>query len=65
MRQVGTGKVKLFARREMLELVVVDGLARGIVVRNLATGQMETHTADAVVLCNRRLRKRLLSVDNG
>ena len=51
MRQVGTGKVKLFPRREMLELVVVDGLARGIVVRNLVTGQMETHTADAVVLC--------------
>jgi succinate dehydrogenase / fumarate reductase flavoprotein subunit len=51
MRQVGTGKVKLFARREMLELIVVDGLARGIVVRNLTTGQLETHTADAVVLC--------------
>ena len=51
MRQVGTGKVKMFARREMLELVVVDGIARGIVVRNLATGQLETHTADAVVLC--------------
>ena len=51
MRQVGMGKVKLFARREMLELIVVDGLARGIIVRDLATGQMETHTADAVVLC--------------
>jgi succinate dehydrogenase / fumarate reductase flavoprotein subunit len=51
MRQVSTGKVQLFARREMLELVVVDGLARGIVVRNLTTGQLETHTADAVVLC--------------
>jgi succinate dehydrogenase / fumarate reductase, flavoprotein subunit len=50
MRQVSTGKVKLFARREMLELVIVDGLARGIIVRNLATGQLETHTADAVVL---------------
>ncbi len=50
MRQVSTGKVKVFARREMLELVVVDGLARGIVVRNLVTGQLETHTADAVVL---------------
>jgi len=50
MRQVSIGKVKLFARREMLELVIVDGLARGIVVRNLATGQLETHTADAVVL---------------
>jgi len=51
MRQVGTGKVKLFARREMLELIIVDGIARGIVVRNLATGQFETHTAHAVVLC--------------
>jgi succinate dehydrogenase / fumarate reductase flavoprotein subunit len=51
MRQVSTGKVKLFARREMLELVVIDGFARGIVVRNLATGQLETHTADAVVIC--------------
>ncbi|MBC7965665.1 MAG: fumarate reductase/succinate dehydrogenase flavoprotein subunit, partial [Fuerstia sp.] len=50
MRQVSTGKVKLFARREMLELVIVDGLARGIVVRNLVTGQLETHTADAVVV---------------
>jgi succinate dehydrogenase / fumarate reductase flavoprotein subunit len=50
MRQVGTGKVKLFARREMLELVVIDGFARGIVVRNLVTGQLETHTADAVVV---------------
>ena len=51
MRQLGAGTVKLFARREMLELIVVDGLARGIVVRNLTTGQLETHTADAVVLC--------------
>ncbi len=51
MRQVGTGKVKMFPRREMLDLVVIDGLARGIVVRNLTTGQLETHTADAVVLC--------------
>jgi succinate dehydrogenase / fumarate reductase flavoprotein subunit len=51
MRQVGIGKVKLFPRREMLDLVRVDGFARGIVVRNLTTGQLETHTADAVVLC--------------
>jgi succinate dehydrogenase / fumarate reductase flavoprotein subunit len=51
MRQVSLGKVEMFARREMLELVVVDGTARGIVVRNLTTGQLETHTADAVVLC--------------
>ena len=51
MRQTQLGKVEIFARREMLELVVVDGMARGIVVRNLTTGQLETHTADAVVLC--------------
>lgn len=51
MRQVHLGKIEMYARREMLELVVVDGLARGIVVRNLATGKLETHTADAVVLC--------------
>lgn len=51
MRQVSTGKVKMYARREMVELVVVDGVARGIVVRNLSSGQLEVHTADAVVLC--------------
>lgn len=51
MRQVGMGRVKMFPRREMLELVVVDGFARGIVVRDLTTGRLETHTADAVVLC--------------
>ena len=51
MRQVQQGRVEIFARREMLELIVVDGLARGIVVRNMRTGQLETHTADAVVLC--------------
>ena len=51
MRQVQLGKVDVYARREMLELIVVDGVARGIIVRNLTTGQLETHTADAVVLC--------------
>ncbi len=51
MRQVAGGKVKMFARREMLDLIVVDGAARGIVVRNIENGQLETHTADAVVLC--------------
>ena len=50
MRQVQLGKVQLYARREMLELIVVDGVARGIIVRNLVTGQLETHTADAVVM---------------
>lgn len=51
MRQVGLGKVEMFARREMLDLITIDGVARGIVVRNLTTGKLEAHTADAVVLC--------------
>jgi succinate dehydrogenase / fumarate reductase flavoprotein subunit len=50
MRQVSTGKVKMFPRREMLELVLVNGHAKGIVVRNLVTGELEKHAADAVVL---------------
>jgi succinate dehydrogenase / fumarate reductase flavoprotein subunit len=50
MRQVGLGAVKLYSRHEMLELVLVDGRARGIVVRNLETGKVESHVADAVVL---------------
>ena len=51
MRQVNTGKVKLHTRREMLDLVVVDGRARGIVVRNLVTGAYERYWGDAVLLC--------------
>jgi len=51
MRQVGKGKVKMYPRREMLDLVVINGKARGIVVRNLVTGQIERHAGDAVVLC--------------
>lgn len=50
MRQVDKGQVKLFSRREMLDLVVVNGKARGIVVRNLLTGAVESYEADAVVL---------------
>jgi succinate dehydrogenase / fumarate reductase, flavoprotein subunit len=50
-RQVATGKVALFPRQEMLDVVVVDGRARGIITRNLVTGEMERHVADAVVLC--------------
>ena len=50
-RQAAGGKVKLFNRREMLDLVIVDGQARGIVVRNLITGNIERHDAHAVVLC--------------
>ncbi|MBM4266549.1 MAG: fumarate reductase/succinate dehydrogenase flavoprotein subunit [Deltaproteobacteria bacterium] len=50
MRQLETGRVKMFARREMLDLVVVDGHAKGIICRNLVTGELERHAADAVVL---------------
>jgi len=50
MRQVDAGGVQLFPRREMLDLVIIDGHARGIVVRNLVTGAIESYVADAVVL---------------
>ncbi|GAA4428872.1 fumarate reductase/succinate dehydrogenase flavoprotein subunit [Pontibacter saemangeumensis] len=49
-RQIAYGKVKMFPRTEMLDLVMVDGKARGIVVRNLITGAIESHSAHAVVL---------------
>ena len=51
MRQVNAGKVKLYSRREMLDVVVIDGQARGIITRNLVTGQLESYVADAVLLC--------------
>lgn len=51
MRQVKLGSVELKTRREMLDLVIVNGQARGIVSRNLLTGAIETEEADAVVLC--------------
>ncbi|HVE39989.1 MAG TPA: fumarate reductase/succinate dehydrogenase flavoprotein subunit [Planctomycetota bacterium] len=49
-RQIASGRVTMFPRTEMLELVVVDGRARGIVTRNMVTGKIETHVGDAVVL---------------
>ncbi|MCA6075340.1 fumarate reductase/succinate dehydrogenase flavoprotein subunit [Fulvivirga sedimenti] len=49
-RQVANGKVQLFPRHEMLDVVVVDGKARGIVTRNLITGKIDSHSAHAVVL---------------
>ena len=49
-RQIKAGTVKMFPRREMLDLVVVDGVARGITVRNLVTGELESYAADAVCL---------------
>ncbi|MGD1931155.1 MAG: fumarate reductase/succinate dehydrogenase flavoprotein subunit [Leptolyngbyaceae cyanobacterium] len=51
LRQVQAQQVQIFARREMLDLVVVDGHARGIITRNLVTGQLERHAGDAVLLC--------------
>lgn len=50
-RQVANGKVKLYPRTEMMDVVVIDGHARGIVTRNVITGEVETHAAHAVLLC--------------
>ncbi len=50
MRQISTGQVKLHARKEMKEVVIADGHARGIVTRDLTTGKVESHWGDAVVL---------------
>src|SRR4051794_21168188 len=50
MRQVHERSVRMFARREMLDLVVIDGKARGIIVRNLMTGEIERYAGDAVIL---------------
>lgn len=52
MRQVNAGTVEMYTRREMLDVVVVDGVARGITVRNLLTGEIEKYSADAVILAS-------------
>jgi succinate dehydrogenase / fumarate reductase flavoprotein subunit len=49
-RQIGLGTVQMFSRHEMLDVIVADGRARGIVVRDMTTGEIETHFADAVCL---------------
>src|SRR6185369_10983691 len=49
-RQIGQGAVKMYSRTEMLDLVLVNGHAKGIVVRDLATGEVSSHAGDAVVL---------------
>jgi succinate dehydrogenase / fumarate reductase, flavoprotein subunit len=49
-RQIHKGGVKMFPRREMMDLVIVDGRARGIITRNLINGALESHTADVVIL---------------
>ncbi len=51
-RQVHAGTVETFTRHEMLELIVVDGKARGIIARDMVTGEIETHLADVVVLAS-------------
>ncbi len=50
-RQVALGTVEMHARHEMVELVIIDGKARGIIARNLVTGELERHFAHAVLLC--------------
>lgn len=50
-RQIANGKVKMYPRTEMLDVVMVDGKARGIITRNLITGKIESHAAHAVLLC--------------
>ena len=51
MRQVDRGKIELHTYKDMLDVINIDGRARGIVVRDLKTGELETHTAHAVLLC--------------
>lgn len=51
-RQVALGNVKMYSRHEMLEIVKIDGKARGIIARNLITGQLERHFGHAVLLCS-------------
>ena len=51
-RQIGRGKIKMHNRHEMLDLVVVNGKARGIIARNLVTGEIERHSAHAVVIAS-------------
>ena len=51
MRQAQNGRLKIFPRREMLDLVVHDGVARGVIARNLITGEYERYAGDAVLLC--------------
>ena len=50
-RQIANGKVKMYNRTEMLDVVVIDGKARGIITRDLITGKVESHSAHAVLLC--------------
>ena len=51
-RQIGRGKIKMYNRHEMMDLVVVEGKARGIIARNLVSGELERHSAHAVVIAS-------------
>jgi len=51
-RQIGRGKIKMYNRHEMMDIVVVDGKARGIIARNLVSGKLERHSAHAVVIAS-------------
>jgi succinate dehydrogenase / fumarate reductase flavoprotein subunit len=51
-RQIGKGRIKMYNRHEMMDLVMVDGKARGIIARNLVTGEIERHSAHAVVIAS-------------
>lgn len=51
MRQVGLGTAKLFCKRDMMDLITIDGQARGVVCRNMVNGELETYMGDAVLLC--------------
>ena len=51
-RQIARGKIKMYSRHEMMDIVVVDGKARGIIARNLITGELERHSAHAVVIAS-------------
>ena len=51
-RQIARGKIKMYNRHEMLDIVIIDGKARGIIARNLITGDIERHSAHAVVIAS-------------
>ena len=51
-RQIARGKIKMYSRHEMMDLVIVNGKARGIIARNLITGELERHSAHAVVIAS-------------
>ena len=51
-RQIARGKIKMYSRHEMMDIVVVKGKARGIIARNLVNGEIERHSAHAVVIAS-------------